>query len=65
MFSSVPSSTAAIARSRVVTGNLRLRSTFANRMSRLLVSSSTHAPRYGMSLTLHKRLPVAGSSPKE
>ena len=59
--SSVPYS-GARARSRVVTGSLRLRSTFTVRRSLALVSNSSQAPRLGISLAANSRRPVAGSS---
>ena len=47
--SGTPSSSS-MARSSVVTGILRLRSTFTESTSLLLVSNSSQAPRFGMSL---------------
>ena len=49
------------ARSSVVTAIFRLRSTFTVRMSRLLVSNSSHAPRFGISFAVQSVRPVAGS----
>ena len=50
-----------MARSSVVIGILRLRSTLTETMSLLLVSNSSQAPRFGISLALQRLRPVAGS----
>ena len=50
-----------IARSRIVTGILRLRSTLTERRSFAEVSNSSQAPRLGMSFAAVSRRPVAGS----
>ena len=45
-----------IARSRIVTGILRLRSTLTERTSRFDVSNSSQAPRFGISLAVETQL---------
>ena len=50
------------ARSSVVTGILRLRSTLTLSRSLLDVSNSSHAPRFGITLAACSMRPVAGSS---
>ena len=50
-----------MARSRIVTGILRLRSTLTEMTSRFDVSNSSQAPRFGISLAVETILPVVGS----
>ncbi len=50
------------ARSSVVTGIFRLRSTLTLSRSLLLVSNSSQAPRFGITLAANSIRPVAGSS---
>ena len=67
MRSSVPNSSSerpssmSIARRRTVTGMRRLRSTFTDTTSRVEVSNSSQAPRFGINFAPVNLRPVAGS----
>ena len=54
--------TAAKARSKVVSGIFRLRSTLTESTSLFEVSNSSQAPRLGISLPMHRARPLVASS---